>query len=329
MKTIKKILGLVTLVLLMAACNKNEQIASENINSFPADGIIRVATNVETPQTRAGMATEDLNRFQLRIINEANNSYSYNAVMLKKAGQWESFESDEPEAAAITLLWQNKTQIVKVAAVSFSDTQGMYSNWDNNREISVYGNQDSSKLKEIDILYMKKKEIDPSKDLIGGKMQITLKHRLSKLNITIKMGTEFNKLVGGTTINLISDIAVRGVNTKAFWGLNQDTLVSHNDSRDIIPWNNTTAYIAGEGATNQAQAKYECILIPQTVDANNFSVKITIGNRIFVWSSPLELKLNADTQYNLTLVVGHDIVSLGGFNATPWNLVDPQDIETM
>lgn len=87
-------------------------------------------------------------------------------------------------------------------------------------------------------------------------------------------------------------------------------------------------YNAGSGDTLQAEAFYECILIPQTVAADVFKVSLKVYGRSFSWTSSAEIKLHADTQYNLTLIVGRDVVTAGGFTATPWTEVDPQDIET-
>ena len=105
-------------------------------------------------------------------------------------------------------------------------------------------------------------------------------------------------------------------------------MYDHFDVWDITPWDNSDAYIEGVGDTTQAEAKYECILIPQTVDADVFNVSFKIGDRYFSWRSSTAVELLADTQYNLTLNVGKDVVTVGGFTATPWTEADPQDLGT-
>lgn len=50
---------------------------------------------------------------------------------------------------------------------------------------------------------------------------------------------------------------------------------------------------------------------------------------MFVWKSLTAVELNRDTLYNLTLVVGHDVVTLEGFSAAPWTEGEPQNIETL
>lgn len=332
MKIFKQLFTLAAIALLMTACNKNEEFAPETNSTFPADGIIRVATSVKNPQTRAGMTTEDLQEFQLHIVNEENAAYSYTALMKKSGKEWGSFELDtdiHDNLIPMTLLWQNKTQPVKVAAVA-SGFFSMGVQWNENCTISVSSFQDTEiEMKKSDILYMAETEINPATDLVDGKIQVALKHRLSKLNLTVNMGTEFNKLEGGTTSNIITDMEVENTSTKAFWDILEDDMFTDPSViTSITPWHNSAAYTPGEGDTTQAEAKYECILIPQTVDADRFTVSFTIGDRFFSWWSPTEVVLAADTQYNLTLNVGKDVVTVAGFTATPWTEADEQSLGT-
>ena len=331
MKILKPLLTLAAIALLITSCNKTDEFAPEQNSTFPADGVIRVATSVANPQTRAGMTSDNLENFQMRIINLKNSDYSYYAWMNKNEGEWESlFPTAEPGTfEPLTMLWQNKTQPVNIYAVSGISTPLVEPDtWDYGYLISVSNLQNEESLVEqADILYMTD-EIDPSTDLSNGKIQIKFNHRLSKLNLTVKMGTEFNKLVGGTANNLISDITVGGTNTKVKWIILTDGLFDYSTVQNITPWYNITAYKAGLGDTQQAQASYECILIPQTVAADDFTVSFKIGDRYFSWMSPSAVVLAADTQYNLTLNVGKDVVTVGGFTATPWTEADPQDLGT-
>lgn len=332
MKIINQLLTLAAAMLLLTACNKNEEFAPETNSTFPADGIIRVATSVTAPQTRAGRTTKNIPSFQMRIVNENSDAYSYYADMYKEEGEWKSYKVDFSTTPAtvppLTMLWRNKIEKVKVTAVSslfyiYDDE------WNEGRTIDVQINQDEEGLIErSDLLFMKEKEIDPSKDLVGEKIPIVFNHRFSKLNLTVKMGAEFNKLENGTTDNLITDITVGGTYRSVFWKVIEDNLSGLTLMEDIIPWYNTQAYTPGEGDATQAKANYECILIPQTVAANRFRVSFTIGDRDFTWASPTEVVLAGDTQYNLTLNVGKDVVTVAGFSATPWTEADEQDLGT-
>ena len=335
MKILKPLLTLAAIALLITSCNKTDEFAPEQNSTFPADGVIRVATSVANPQTRAGMTSDNLENFQMRIINSVNSDYSYYANMSRNAGVWSSFVFGEDNSESLTLLWQNNTNKIKVSAVShiiLLPDQGL---WEDGHILFIPDNQEEENVMQAaDVLYMAEKEIDPSKDLVNGKIQIELKHRLSKLNLTVKMGTEFNKLTDGTATNLISDIIVGGTFVSGIWFmLNDDDMTPYKEppydyTIDINPWHDIAAYKAGEGDVDQAIANYECILIPQSVDANVFNVSFKIGDRYFSWSSPSAVELLADTQYNLTLNVGKDVVTVGGFTATPWIEEPVQDLGT-
>lgn len=329
MKLIKQLFTFAAIALLITSCNKTDEFAPEQNSTFPADGVIRVATSVANPQTRAGMTTADLEEFEMSIVNEVNTTYSYNALMKKNINNWESYEKGSNTVPVpLTLLWQNKTQPVKVAAVA-SGIFPVGIDWNMNCTIQVNTTQDTEiEMKKSDILYMAEKVVNPTTDLVAGKVKIDFKHRFSKLNLTVNMGTEFNKLDGGTTTNLISEITVGGTSTFADWMIIEDNLVIRSGMQNITPWHNATAYQAGAGDIDQAQASYECILIPQTVAANGFTVSFKIGTRDFSWRSPTAVTLDADTQYNLTLNVGKDVVTVAGFTATPWTEADPQDLGT-
>ena len=332
MKTIKQFLILAAALLLISSCNKNEDITPNNSSTFPADGIIRVATNVSAPQTRAGMTTDKLDEFQMRIINENNSAYNYHAWMRKSSeNNWESFVPYlAPDVyTPLTLLWQNNSQKVKVAAVYSPMSSPAQQMWESGFDIYVRNSQTSEPLiEESDILYVKEVEIDPSTDLVNEKINLQFKHRLSKLNLTIKMGTEFNKLAGGTSTNLVCSTKVENTYTKAKWRVIADSISDYSMLEDIAPWDNSAAYVAGVGDTKQAEAKYEAIIIPQTVGAGKFAVLFEIDNRVFRWVSTPAVEFKADTQYNLTLNVGYNVVTIEGFTATPWSEQPAQDIET-
>ncbi|WP_390892522.1 fimbrillin family protein [Porphyromonas endodontalis] len=230
------------------------------------------------------------------------------------------------------MLWQNKTQKVNVAAVYIPGVTLIDDYWKTTDGIPVnikvrkdQSNVDS--LNKSDILVMKDHEVDPTSatDLTPqGKIKVELKHRLAKLNLTVNLGTQFN--LGGTATNPITAVSVEGTKTEADWTLITDKLEGQSVVKPIKLFE--AAYAAGEGNTKSAVAKYECILMPQTIDSNGFMVKIVIGGKTYTWKSSNEVTLASDTQYNLTLSVGKDVVIVGGFSATPWTNGDTNDIET-
>lgn len=327
MKTIKNLAMLAVAALAAAACSHDKNLVAPT-DHFPADGVIRVATDVTRPQTRAGMETGNLTTFQLRVKNPVSDSYSYNALMKKEGSDWVSYNNDG--TAKKVMLWQNKTQKVNVAAVYIPGVTLIDDYWKTTDGIpvSIAVREDQSNadnLNKSDILVMKSREVDPTSDLTPqGKIKVELKHRLAKLNLTVNLGTQFN--IDGTATNPITAVSVEGTKTQADWTLTTDELDGQSVVKPIKLFK--AAYTAGEGKTKSAVAKYECILMPQTIASNGFMVKIVIGGKTYTWKSSNEVTLAPDTQYNLTLSVGKDVVIVGSFSAKPWTDGGSSNIET-
>lgn len=327
MKTIKNLAMLAVAALAAAACSHDKNLVAPT-DHFPADGVIRVATDVTRPQTRAGMETGNLTTFQLRVKNPVSDGYSYNALMKKEGSDWVSYNNDG--TAKKVMLWQNKTQKVNVAAVYIPGVTLIDDYWKTTDgipvSIAVRENQSNAdSLNKSDILVMKSREVDPTSDLTPqGKIKVELKHRLAKLNLTVNLGTQFN--IDGTATNPITAVSVEGTKTQADWTLTTDELDGQSVMKPIKLFE--AAYTAGEGKTKSAVAKYECILMPQTIASNGFMVKIVIGGKTYTWKSSNEVTLAPDTQYNLTLSVGKDVVIVGSFSARPWTDGGTNDIET-
>ena len=330
MKTIKNLAMLAVAALTAASCSHDENLVAP-ADHFPADGIIRVAADVTHPQTRAGMETTNLQAFRLRVENPVNATYSYNALMKKESGEWVSY--DNAGADKLMMLWQNKTQKVNVAAVCIpSDITLTDENWlatgATPVNIKVEADQSTDdKLNKSDLLFMENHEVDPANDLTPqGKMKVELKHRLAKLNLTVQLGTQFNLTATGTATNPITAVSVEGTKTEATWKLIEDAMTEQGSATPVKPL--TGIYTPGQGETKSAVAKYECILVPQTIAANGFQVKIVIAGKTYTWKSPTGVTLASDKQHGLTLTVGKDVVIVGGFSATPWTEGGTESIET-
>ena len=330
MKTIKNLAMLAVAALTAASCSHDENLVAP-ADHFPADGIIRVAADVTHPQTRAGMETTNLQAFRLRVENPVNATYSYNALMKKESGEWVSY--DNAGTDKLKMLWQNKTQKVNVAAVCIpSDITLTDEHWktDGATPVNIKVEADQStddKLNKSDLLFMENHEVDPANDLTPqGKMKVELKHRLAKLNLTVQLGTQFNLTATGTATNPITAVSVEGTKTEATWKLIEDAMTEQGSATPVKPL--TGIYTPGQGETKSAVAKYECILVPQTIAANGFQVKITMGGKMYTWKSLAEVNLKPDMQYELTLTVGKDVVIVGGFSATPWTEGGTENIET-
>ncbi|CAK7067693.1 Fimbrillin-like protein [anaerobic digester metagenome] len=349
MKFIQSIISMAAAALLVTACNKNENLAPQADN-FPADGVIRVATQVNQPQTRAGMTSDNLTDFFMHVENpvEMTGKYTYFVKMKKEANaSWMSYNPQDDSAISQGLpvsekvmLWQNKVNSVNVTAFRIPNNV-VDSNWASEHRIGVETDQTvKANMEKSDILLMIKKSVNPSTDLtVDGKMRIQLDHFLTKLNLTFKLGTEFNLLPGGTASNIIEEVRIGGSSTGVMWKLGEPSLtINFSKPEDILPL--STSYTAGEADSKMAEAKYECILIPQTVPnmyantgdpmtpPSNLIIKIKIGGKTYAWEHKSNILFANNSQYNLTLNVGKDAVTLSGFTVQPWGDGGSHDVET-
>ncbi|MDD2952775.1 MAG: fimbrillin family protein [Parabacteroides sp.] len=315
----------------LGGCSKSDELTANS--NFPADGVIRVATSVGDMQTRAGITTENISTFQLKIEHPTHSDYSYCAYMEgSNTDGWGSYSAVDG-TTALQMLWRNNTDKVKVTAVS--DEGMLYTNDDftNGHIVSIADYQtEKSWFMRSDVLFMATKEVDPAKDLTAdGKLPITFKHLFSKLNLTITLGTELN-ITPGTATNPISELKVNGTYTGALFAPLTDvlTLDKFIGIASILPL--AGAYTPGSTADAAPQTKavapYECILVPQTVATGVFTISFTIGDKPYEWVSTNEVTLVSGNQYALNLTVGKDAVQVGQFTASEWTGNTNSPIET-
>ena len=327
MKNINKLAIFATAALFAASCSQNEDLQVGNDN-FPADGVIRISAGVNNPQTRAGVKTSNLSDFYLFIENPANEKYTYNAHIVKENSIWNTYDAAST-GSPLLMLRQNKTQKVNVSAATIKNAPAA-EEWKGNSlvTINVLSLQNSEQdIVASDFLYMPKTEVNPATGLTTeGWLNITLNHRLSKINLMLELGTEFNLGTNSTETNPVTAVSVKGSCTQASWNLATNELSNLTNVNGIAPF--AGDYFAGDGLTTKARAGYECILIPQTLGSGALSVEVTIGDKTYTWKSTTEITLDSDTVYNLALMVGKDGVTTGSITTNPWVELDPTDIET-
>ena len=318
----KLLLPAIAVALTLAACSTDESSQQPVASAIPADGIIRVTTQVGDMRSRAGYTTDNFdNFFSLQVRNPSDANYSYYAEMDKDAttGAWGSFvPSAYANPPALTMLWKNATQPIWVSAVCIPGVSVSQADWDG-IAVSVNTDQQSNNgdgMTLSDCLIMSETQIDPTKDLIDGKVVVRFKHALSKLNVTVKLGTEFNLAAAGTATNPITACAVKGTCTQATWHITDNLFPDASNVAAITP--HQASYTAGIGVSAGAQVQYECILIPQDIAAGALAVSFTIGGETYTWNCPDAVTLETGKKYDLQLTIGKDVVSVGSFSATPW-----------
>lgn len=298
----------------------------ESINpNYPTDNVVRVQAGVNEMTTRAAYTTSTLDKFLINIFNDANSNYTYYDVTMTKDanGAW---------TPSTLMLWQNATQPVDISAYAPTDIIVPNADDEGNEApiVPVQTTQTKGDYSSDFLAYVKEGFV-PNKDLnSNGAINIPFKHIMSQLVVTITFGTEFDQQNGGTmSKSPITDIKVGGTVTEGTIKLAEDYTPSvgartNGTVADVAPYESAdfspaTGTDAGHEVTN-AKAEYTCILVPQTVAANEFYVTFTINGKEYTWTSPAAVTLEGGNQYSLDLTVGNDVVvpSSNGMTAKPW-----------
>ena len=308
-----QILALAVAALSFTACSNEDNISQD----YLADTPIKLNVSVDEPTTRAGYSNAVLPEgFGLEVYhyldpdkNERDKKYSYQ-VWVKKVGEsWKTYKFDYETLSGtdeeVTMLWANMNDQVDVMA---STKVGL---------ITIPTDQTSDeKLKQADVLYMSPTDIDPSKKGI----EVALKHAMSKINLTIELGSEFEFT---EDINKkITDVKIDGSLVSEFFTLDGQHRTDGNPQTITPLYTGETPFSKdANGVITKASATYEAILIPQTITSGNFTVSFKVEGKLYEWAYNNEagLTLAPNTAYTLKLIAGDDKVQPASFSAAKWN----------
>lgn len=307
MKTKIAILALVALS--FASCNKNEEFKESS--SFPADGVIRIATNVENPKSRAGLTTQNLNNIGFHVVNFMSKAYCYSNVKMNYANNvWNS---------ETMMLWEKENREVKIMAYSpyikgANDITAV--------PFAVKADQSTEENVKVSDFVYQTLDFIPAQHLVDGKVNLNLQHVMSKLVVKIILGTEFNT-TPGTTTNPIESVSVNGTKVNCTLNFKNNARVRPQDltgdAESVLMCQESYA-AAADLATN-ATSEYQCILLPQTVATNAFTIDIFIkGKGNYKYTLSTAQTFGVGRIYSLTLNVGKDMVTAGNMTITEWVL---------
>lgn len=302
---------------MLTGCSNDSDLAHSN---FPDDNIIRVTAGVNGAVTRADqLGTELKSNFSLTVVNEGSNKYTYgNMIFKKKTGTAEWF-CDE------ILLWQDAETKVDVAALApaidiwtFRDSYDFGNKKITTQEYSITADQ-TTKSVANDLLYYYKSNLNPGTELKDGKLDIQFNHAFSMIDIIVTLGTEYSNkenpinkvIVGGSKLKATIDVANSEGNGVAY-----PSESGNNPETDII----TTPGEFTLATTDHSTAKFSCILIPQTIEANKFKVTLKTSSKTYVWTSPSAITLESGHKYTLELKMGKDKLTAqkGNISAGSW-----------
>mgnify|MGYP002678608561 CR=1 FL=1 len=278
---------------LFASCSNEEELAT---GSYPSDNLIRVTAGVNNDMTRSDEATTALTKdFSLTVVNQTNDKYSY-------ANEIFSLSSGTEWTCSNKLLWQNLTTPVEIVALypatDANTFSGVYTKGNKSCGTITYGvNPDQSTADEADdlLLYHNARFV-PKNDLKEEKLDIEFNHAFCRVDIEVTIGSEFNA-TNGLAENPIQGIRVEGTKIAADINLASapPTITAKGDAASITPTPGTFTPAASE--SDQAVARYSCIVIPQTADLN---VVLHTSDREYEWTGT-QMALESGKQYTLQL----------------------------
>ena len=256
-----------------------------------ADTPIGLNVNVSPMATRAGYEQGALTEgsFGLYLTTEGTNSderYNCTNREVKYDNGW-TIQGGQ-------LLWKsNDATVTYYAYLPYTGTVGDAASY----AFTVKTDQsDESNVKASDLLYTGQQTATP-----GTALDINFQHALSKLNVTLKKGSELEDGLTFTSVRLSNCATATTVNLTA------GTAGTATNSGQTI-----TMYAA------TPSEQYECILVPQTF-AQSLKVEITDNNgKVYTFTSNKDLTFASGEEYTLNLTVGRDKVTTGTISADPW-----------
>lgn len=282
------ILATAALATLLAACSNDSDVF--NTPDY-ADTPIGLNVNVGPMATRAGYEQGALTEgsFGLYLTTEGTNSderYNCTNREVKYESGW-TIQGGQ-------LLWKsNDATVTYYAYLPYTGTVSDATNY----AFTVKTDQSTEdNVKASDLLWTGQQTATP-----GTALDITFKHALSKLNVTLTKGTELENGLTFTSVTLSNCATATTVN------LTDGTVGTATNSGQTI-----TLYAATENK------QYECILVPQTF-AQSLKVEITGNNgKVYTFTSNKDLTFASGEQYTLNLTVGRNKVTTGTISAESW-----------
>ena len=311
MRTKLYMIALAAISMMLGSCSDSN---SEFSQDFLADTPIKLNVSVDEPTTRAGYSNAELPKGFLLLVyhtlegQEVDDKYSYEVWAKKVGDSWKTYKPDEALKGGtdeeVTMLWANMKDKVDVMAFTNFGT------------ITIPTDQTSDdQLKQADVLYMPYTKYTPTNKGIT----VNLQHAMSKINLTIELGSEFEFT---EDINKkITDVKIDGSSVSGDLASGGIYDVS-GDPTPITPlYTGETAFSKEAGKITKASATYEAILVPQDIASGEFTVSFKVEGKLYEWAYNNEagLTLAPNTAYTLKLIAGDDKVQPASFSAAKWN----------
>ena len=310
--------------LVASACSSDTDDARTNTAK---DNVVRVVTSVDNMPTRGSYNSENIKNSEigLSILNSANSGYTYPNIKLTNNGTtWKPAER---------MLWQNKETAVSIVAYApyrtGYDERGTSLAQVTDFPVSVQTTQTADDNKSDFLAYKATGFLPTDENLVNGAVPVNFRHILSRLDITVKFGTEFDQSTKLTDSPIAEgSLAIGGTKTNGRFDFTKEGditagITATGNAANVQPYKVPGSFTAATGneghEVTNAGVVYRCILIPQTVEANTFIVSFIINGMAYSWTAPSPITLAAGKVNTLELTVGKDVVVPGAFSVNAWN----------
>ena len=298
----RKILSILSLsAMLMAGCQKEDSTTPDNNANYPADGVVRIKTNINALESRANAkknlyAGSDLS---LTVDYGVNDKYTKNNILWKKDATHSTWST------LIPMHWKDAATKVKVYAYApYIATQSDLTVI----PFSAQADQ-SAGLTSSDLVGYINSTFTPGSSLTTkNAIPIKFDHKMSQLNIALTFADQFGEDVTVTSVTV-----------------NAKTAVTYNATSG-------EATLATDAAdfkikANGTDKSYSAIIAPQTVTGDTKLVKITLSNdKFYEYIVPSTgHTFTQGTAYALNLRIGKDVVTATPVTVSEWGDGSSQD----
>ena len=317
------------MVALIMGCTNNDELQNVPSN-YPADNIIRVTAGVNNPMTRGGETgttgvTPYNGDFSLTVFNGFNSKYTYTDKRFTYADAtgWNCSE---------TLLWQNAITPVEIAAIApYDDSYKVYDDASGFTKVFSYTLKSDQTTQDAqnknDLLYYYNDSFTPNTGLTAdGKLALTLNHAFCLFDIQVTLGTEFNTANGlSKDQDPIASATIKGIYNSAtinVWGTPVVSVVTEGETG--VRGNITATpgdFTAVDNEKANATKKFSCIVLPQTLSKDYFTVTLlTTTGKKYEWSPTEDITIKSGKKYTLKLTMGDDklVLKEEGITAKAW-----------
>ena len=298
----RKILSILSLsAMLMAGCQKEDSTTPDNNANYPADGVVRIETNINALESRANAeknlyAGSDLS---LTVDYGVNDKYTKNNILWKKDATHSTWST------LIPMHWKDAATKVKVYAYA------PYIAAQSDLTVIPFSAQadQSAGLTSSDLVGYINSTFTPGSSLTTkNAIPIKFDHKMSQLNIALTFADQFGEDVTVTSVTV-----------------NAKTAVTYNATSG-------EATLATDAAdfkikANGTDKSYSAIIAPQTVTGDTKLVKITLSNdKFYEYIVPSTgHTFTQGTAYALNLRIGKDVVTATPVTVSEWGDGSSQD----